>query len=155
MNPQDILKQVRKNIRELGGEDPDKWFYANHFVYARLMLDERKTKTNIKQLLCARGNPCHYCGKDFESRKGIHLHRLDENRGYSDDNCVLMHPDCHEKFHAESPRAQRSGKTRRPFLGKDSNEYRAVKKARSFVSKTSKKYNDKSFLYWWDIWPAL
>ena len=25
--------------------DPDKWWYANRFVFARLMLDERKTKS--------------------------------------------------------------------------------------------------------------
>ncbi len=51
MKPKEILEMAREEIRKTAGNDPDKWFYANRFVFARLQLDERKTKTEIKRLL--------------------------------------------------------------------------------------------------------
>ena len=44
--PRQILEDTRQRIREHAGKDPDKWWYANRFVFARLALDERKTKTS-------------------------------------------------------------------------------------------------------------
>jgi hypothetical protein len=81
MKPEDILEEARRRIRDHAGNDPDKWFYANRYVYARLQLDERKTKTDIKKNLFNANVPCHYCGKPFEKKTGVHLHRLDEERG--------------------------------------------------------------------------
>ena len=134
MKPNDILAHVRKLIEEHAGSNPDRWWYANRFVFARLMLDERKTKTVIKKRLFESNQPCHHCGESFEARKGVHLHRLDGNRGYSDDNCVLMHGDCHEKFHATHQDAE----DRRPA-------------GDAVIVKRSKKYDEMPFVYWWDI----
>ena len=91
MEPREILAHVRSLILEYAGNDPDRWWYGNRFVYARLHLDERKTKTAIKQRLLRPDATCHFCGKPFDSSKGFPLHRLDDTCGYSDANCVLAH----------------------------------------------------------------
>ncbi len=98
MDPREILDETRKAISDCAGNDPDKWFYANRFVFARLQLDERRTKTQVKKDLLAAGKPSHYCREPIDNKVGIHLHRRDGNRGYSADNCVLMHGECHTSF---------------------------------------------------------
>jgi len=135
MEPPEILTTVREAIREHAGGDPDKWFYANRFVFARLQLDERRTKTQIKRELLQADRPCHHCKEPFGQRTGVCLHRLDGDRGYSPDNCVLMHPECHVEHHKHNrcERGDRSDTTS-PVL-----------------EKVSKRYDDKSFIYWWDI----
>jgi len=138
MTPQEILSHVRELIRQHAGDDADKWWYANRFVFARLNLDERKTKTSIKQRLLESARPCHACGESFESRRNIHLHRLDGDRGYSKANCVLMHADCHTKHHAGDRAKEPTPMTHEPVL-----------------TKWSKAYDDKPFTYWWDITPSL
>ena len=146
MNYQEILESVRKEIRVYAGDDPDKLFYANRYVFARLQLDERKTKTKIKKKLFDSNRPCHYCNKSFDSHKGIHLHRLEGSRGYSHDNCALMHSDCHIQYHAENPSSKSSGQSPlHPEAGAD----------QVVLVKKSKRYEDESFLYWWDIAPEF
>jgi len=135
MTPKEILEETRRLIREYAGGDPDKWWYTNRYVFARLHLDERQTKTVIKRRLFVAGATCHLCGKGFDSRRGVHLHRLDGDRGYSEDNCVLMHAQCHQKYHAEGSEKQRR-------LG-----------SKAARAKKSKRYEDKPFIYWWDIAP--
>jgi len=105
MEPQEILTMTREAIREHGGDDPDKWYYPNRFVFARLQLDERRTKIQIKRELLQAGKPCHYCNKPVADRTGVCLHRLDEDRGYSRDNCVLMHSHCHVEHPKQNRRA--------------------------------------------------
>ena len=138
MNPEQILKQVRQLIDGHGGGDPDKWWYANRYVFARLALDERKTKTGIKARLFESASPCHGCGQPFVGRKDVHLHRLDETKAYSDGNCVLMHKGCHEECHRKSARKESAPR--------DTGD--------AVLVKSSKRY-DTSFIYWWDIAPAL
>lgn len=146
MDTQEILDKTRKAITEFAGDDPDRWFYANRFIFARLQLDERKTKTYIKKTLLENNQPCHYCNKHFNKKVGVHLHRLDGERGYSLDNCALMHPECHKRFHAENPRGKRPG---RPPLGQQKES------AAPILEKSSKRYEGKSFIYWWDIPPGF
>ena len=141
MEPKEILEQARTMIRQHAGDDTDKWWYANRFVYARLQGDERKTKVGIKKALIAAKRPCHGCGEGFESTKGIHLHRMDGSRGYTDDNCVLMHGPCHQKWHADHPE-----ETERPGPVSDPSPC---------LTRLSKRHDKKSFLYWWDIPPKL
>jgi len=143
MDPKAILEQTRAFIAEHAAGDPDKWWYANRFIFARLQLDERKTKTDIKKRLLDAGQPCHGCGQPFQSRTGVHLHRLDGDRGYSDGNCVLMHATCHQKLHAEAP-AEASGEDEQ---GSPGGERGMV------LTKWSKSYEDMPFTYWWDIAP--
>ncbi|OHB62154.1 MAG: hypothetical protein A2Y76_00755 [Planctomycetes bacterium RBG_13_60_9] len=147
MELRDILDITRRAIREYAGQDPDKWFYANRFVFARLQLDERRTKVQIKKELldtqptCA----CEGCPLGFDSKRGIHLHRIDSRRGYTRENCVLMHNECHTKYHAEHPvHRQRE----RPFGGR-------ANPPRPILKKISKRYEGASFLYWWDISPGF
>ena len=146
MRPAEILKETRKSIREHAESDPDKWFYANRFVYARLQLDERKTKTGVKKALFDAQVRCHYCGESFKSRTGVHLHRVDEERGYSDTNCTLMHPECHRNYHAENPRTTNRG--REVKISRLENEENAL-------NKFSKRYAGGRFMYWWDFSPTF
>jgi hypothetical protein len=125
-------------ISEHAAGDPDRWWYANRFVFARLMLDERKTKARIKQQLLDANRPCHLCDRPFDSRKNIHLHRLDGSKGYNDGNCVLMHGECHQRLHVGHPAAEESARQWDPV-----------------VTRRSKCYSDQTFLYWWDISPGL
>jgi hypothetical protein len=146
MDPQKILDTVRQTISDYAGNDRDKWFYANRFVFARLQLDERKTKTKIKKKLIESNIPCHYCNKPFEKKTGIHLHRLSNNCGYSSENCVLMHSDCHIKFHAENPKKENYSYSSLP---------NTPDSAFPTLEKESKRYEEKEFIYWWDISPGF
>jgi hypothetical protein len=147
MEPRDILDVTRQAIREYAGRDPDKWFYANRFVFARLQLDERRTKVQIKKDLLDTQPRCAYegCNVAFDGKPGIHLHQIDGTRGYTRENCVLMHNECHTKYHAEHPSGRQRG---RPF-GSRPNPVRPV------LKKVSKPYEGGSFLYWWDISPSF
>jgi hypothetical protein len=135
----ELLEETRERIRTLTNDDPDEWFYANRYVFSRLSLDERKTKTGIKKALA----PCDFCGKVFEIRKDIHIHRRDGERGYSSENCVLMHPECHQKHHKESPKEAwiKSDVTSDGIFSS------------KFRTKRSCYYSDRKFHYWWDISP--
>lgn len=133
-----ILNDVRKAILNYSGNNPDTWFYANRFVFARLQLDERRTKNKIKKKLFQTRPACHYkeCPqKKLESLKGIHLHRQNRNKGYCSKNCVLVHSECHKKIHKE--------------------EGQNISTNKSVVQRKSKKYNNGLFLYWWDLPPNL
>jgi len=61
MTPREILDRTRVLINEYAAGDPDRWWYANRFVFARLQLDERKTKAGIKRELLDSRKPCHSC----------------------------------------------------------------------------------------------
>ncbi len=139
MKPEEILEQTRKLIVEHADGDTDKWWYANRYVFARLGLDERKTKTGIKRELFDANKPCHYCEKPFETRRNVHLHRLDQTKGYSKNNCVLMHAECHQQCHAESKMEESS----------------VLEEKEAVLVKRSRRYDDMPFLYWWDISPSL
>jgi len=139
MEPKEILEHARRLIREHAGDDEDKWWYANRFVFARLQLDERKTKVAIKKELFDAGASCYSCGRPFVKRQGVHLHRLDSKKGYHRGNCVLMHAECHQKWHSE--------------VREDDP---AVTSQESFMTQVrrSKRYDGMPFLYWWDITPS-
>ena len=143
MTPEEILKHVRQLIADHAGGDPDKRFYANRYVFARLQLDERKTKTDIKKRLLDAGQPCPECGLPFKTRKNVCIHRVNDKKGYSDGNCVLMHPDCHERFHSKQ---QADG------LEESDDAGILVKKSKRHENRNL--YGRQS-LYWWDITPNL
>ena len=139
MKPDEILSHVRRLIEEHADGDPDRWWYANRFVFARLMLDERKTKAAIKKRVLSESRPCSFCGEPFVEKKGIHLHRLDQGKGYSRGNCALAHGECHRRHHRTSGSM--------PILS-------AEVDAGGVLTRHSKRY-DGSFLYWWDITPRV
>ncbi len=142
MTPQEILEQTRRLVSEHAAGDPDRWWYANRFVFARLILDERRTKIGIKKGLLGAGGPCHACGQRFESKRNIHLHRLDDARGYSATNCVLMHGECHQRHHAKHEERGSAGES-------------TLAAVQPVICKWSKCYEGKPFTYWWDIAPRL
>ena len=144
MGPEQILNNTRHLIKDEAAGDADRWFYMNRHVFARLALDERKTKTAIKRRLLESNVPCHACRKPFETRIDVHLHRLDRARGYSDDNCVLMHALCHRDYEKHRTEEDLPG-------GKRSK----TPEATPILRRESKAYAQKSFSYWWDIPPAL
>jgi len=137
MTPKEILDTVRRLISEHAAGDADRWWYANRYVFARLQLDERRTKTNIKRQLLDAGGACHSCAKPLEPGQSVHLHRVDASKGYSSKNCALMHDGCHRAHHAKA----------KPDIVR-----RATQEA--VLVKESKKYEGKSFVYWWDIAPS-
>ena len=96
-----ILNNARRAITRAAGDDPDRLFYLRRFVFTRLQLDERGAKTGIKGRLYERDPRCHRCKEKFETQTHVDLHRINGDRGYTDENCVLMHPECHQKHHRE------------------------------------------------------
>jgi len=93
-----ILNHTRMMIREIAKDDEDFEFKLNRWIYARLMLDERKKKTPIKKELWDMGmTSCQECDKDFKTIKGVEIHRKDSSRAYSIDNCELLCKPCHQK----------------------------------------------------------
>jgi len=150
MTHEEILEQARELIRQHSAGDPDRWWYANRFVFARLMLDERKTKAAIKKRLLESAAPCQGCGKPFESPKDIHLHRLDGQKGYSQGNCVLMHPQCHRDLRAGRIAAPNGG-------GQTAQPAGTASKASGPPARTkvSKRYEGKPWVYWWDVSPSM
>lgn len=166
MNPQQILTDVRRMIADCAHSDPDEWWYANRYVFARLMLDERKTKTDIKRELLSARSACALCGKDWDEPGDIHLHRVDDLKGYSIKNCVLTHADCHRKWHRSHPRMARGDAWPRSDRAKGDTTVRKTAAgsrgrrrelrgpADSIVVKHSRVYHG-SFRYWWDITPGL
>ena len=144
MEPKDILDQVRKFIEKYAGNDPDKWWYVNRYVFDRLMLDEGRTKAGVKKRLFDSSPCCHYCHEPFESIKGVYIHRVNDGRGYSDENCVLMHGKCHEQYHSENFEKE---------TPRNKKEEKMVANGQTVLITRSKFYDDMPFTYWWDISP--
>jgi hypothetical protein len=92
-----ILKHARSVINAECGEEQDFRFKVNRWVYSRLQQDEIRVKRPIKKHLWNSGiRSCQGCGKDFDSLKGVEIHRKDSRRNYSKDNCLLLCRPCQE-----------------------------------------------------------
>jgi hypothetical protein len=96
-----ILQDVRQKIKAAAGSDPDRWFYLNRYVFARLQLDGRAQNEMIRNGLFQNSPYCHHCENELLEIRGIELHRLESDRGYSVENCVLIHRECHQKLHQD------------------------------------------------------
>lgn len=95
----ELLKHIRFVIHEAAQGDTTFEFKLRRWIYARLQLDERKTKNSIKQKLWDSGKTkCQHCKKKFSSLKGIELHRINSSLEYSVENCELIHKHCHQKI---------------------------------------------------------
>jgi hypothetical protein len=97
-----VLKWAQRKIKDAARDDEDKWFLINRWVYARLQKDERSMKKPIKNKLFTENPKCNRCKKKFNTIRDVHLHRNEKNKGYSEDNCVLLCKDCHDKVHKEN-----------------------------------------------------
>jgi hypothetical protein len=94
-----ILNNARFVISLAAGDDIDKRFKLNRWVFSRLMQDEIRVKRPIKQRLWDSGmHTCQACGEKFASLKGVEIHRKDESLGYSEANCELLCRECHQEL---------------------------------------------------------
>ena len=94
-----ILDNVRLVISLAAGDDIDKRFKLNRWVFSRLMQDEIRVKRPIKRRLWDSGmHTCQACGEAFASLKGVEIHRRDESQGYSEVNCELLCRECHQEL---------------------------------------------------------
>lgn len=91
-----LYEEIKERIRR-ESKNEDEWFYLNRFVYSRLQLDGRPPP-KLKNKLFKETPICYVCKKKFESKKGVEIHRLNGEKGYSENNCVLVHKECHEKL---------------------------------------------------------
>lgn len=93
-----ILNHVRMKVKEFAKDDEDFEFKLNRWVYARLQQDEIAKKRPIKQELWDLGmRSCHDCNKEFQTLKGVEIHRKDTSKAYSKNNCELLCRPCHQK----------------------------------------------------------
>jgi len=94
-----LLSHIRFVIALAAGDDLDKRFKLNRWVFSRLLQDEIRTKRPIKrQFWDDDMRACQACGQAFESLKGVELHRKDPSRAYSADNCELLCRECHQEL---------------------------------------------------------
>jgi len=74
-------------------------FKLNRWVYTRLHQKEIQSKRPIKKQLWESGNKqCAKCGEPFNTKKNIEIHRVNPDKIYSIENCVLVCKACHEKM---------------------------------------------------------
>jgi hypothetical protein len=93
-----ILDHIRFVIGLAAGGDQVLRFKINRWIFARLLQDEIRVKRPIKKALWDSGmTGCQICGKEFDSLKGVEIHRKDSTQGYSVDNCLLACRECHQE----------------------------------------------------------
>jgi 5-methylcytosine-specific restriction endonuclease McrA len=94
----EILNHARFVIGVAAGNDAQMRFKLNRWVYARLQQEEIREKRPIKQALWDSGiRVCQRCRRKFESIKGVEIHRKDNRKIYSVENCQLLCRECHQK----------------------------------------------------------
>lgn len=96
----EILKHINFILDISAKNNSDLRFKLNRWVYSRLMQSEIKIKRPIKKQLWESGiKSCQApnCGKIFTTIKNIEIHRKDNSKGYSVENCILVCRECHEK----------------------------------------------------------
>lgn len=99
-----ILDNARFVISLAAGDDIDKRFKLNRWVFSRLLQDEIRVKRPIKRKLwdsavrTGQAPACAACREKFESLKGVEIHRKDESKGYSEANCELLCRECHQEL---------------------------------------------------------
>ena len=98
-----ILSYVKDCLRRRTNSY-DEEFHVNRFIFSRLKKIENERKNKIKSKLYEKNAKCHYCKKEFTSKKDIEAHRLHDNRGYHEDNCVLVCRVCHQNEHKKQNR---------------------------------------------------
>ncbi|WP_213805201.1 hypothetical protein [Granulicella sp. dw_53] len=100
-----ILEQVRTQLNQIAGEDPDLRFQLRRYILKRLEFDERGTPTQRRKLKelkrkFQRGL-CFQCATPLPV-KGAELHRLLAIEGYTEANTQLLCRSCHEKAQQET-----------------------------------------------------
>lgn len=95
-----ILNHINFVLDISAKNNSDFRFKINRWVYSRLLQAEIRTKRPIKKQLWNSGmKSCQVsgCGKQFNTLKNVEIHRKNNSKGYSVENCILVCRDCHEK----------------------------------------------------------
>ena len=97
----EILNHANSIMDISSGDDADLRFRINRWVYSRLQRSEIMAKRPIKEKLWESGmRTCQApkCNKVFESLRDVEIHRVDQQRRYSMENCILMCRECHREL---------------------------------------------------------
>jgi hypothetical protein len=93
-----LLNHVRTMMKDVADTDEVLYFKLNRWIYSRLLQDEISKKRPIKKALWDSGmRSCQKCGKQFESIKGVEIHRINNAEIYSVKNCILLCRPCHQQ----------------------------------------------------------
>jgi hypothetical protein len=98
-----ILERVRADLTSLSNGDPKTLHHARRYLMKRLEFDERSKPSDRKDvkliLMAKQQGKCSICGEPLPA-KGSELDRSDPVLGYTEENCKLVHHECHRKAQA-------------------------------------------------------
>jgi len=94
-----ILEATRQMIQKAAKGNEEVGFRIRRYVRTRLEHDERgkplqRKLMKLKKFAEQRGL-CAVCGKPMTLEEEPHLHRIVSSRGYTAENTVLLHYQCH------------------------------------------------------------
>jgi hypothetical protein len=94
-----LLNHINFVLDTVSADDQTLRFKLNRWIYTRLHQKEIQFKRPIKKELWISGNKqCSECRKEFKTMKNVEIHRKDQDKIYSIENCVLVCKECHEKI---------------------------------------------------------
>lgn len=98
-----VLDNVRYELRLVANGDAKTLHHARRYLMKRLESDERSTpaeRNKVKLTLMAKQlGRCPLCGEPLPPRDA-ELDRTDPVLGYTEENCTLVHHQCHRKSQA-------------------------------------------------------
>ncbi len=98
-----ILDRVRSELAALAGDEAKVLRHARRYLMKRLEFDERSRPSDRKDvkltLMAKQQGKCAICGDPLPA-KDSELDRHDPVLGYIEENCRLVHHDCHRKAQA-------------------------------------------------------
>jgi hypothetical protein len=96
----ELLDRVRTDLDYLFSRDPKTLHHARRYLMKRLEFDERSRPSDRKDvkltLMAKQQGKCAICGEPLPA-KGSELDRSDPVLGYTEENCKLVHHECHRK----------------------------------------------------------
>lgn len=99
-----LLNDIRQRIKDLSGHDPEIEFAYRRRIYKQLEYDERsktqKRKALQKKKWKRQDMLCGICNKPLPLEDS-ELDRLKAIDGYTEENVLLVHQDCHRKDQKE------------------------------------------------------
>jgi len=98
-----LLETIRGELSTIANGDVKVLHHSRRYLQKRLEFEERDTpahRNKLKLTLVAKQQgKCARCGEPLPPRDS-ELDRADPILGYSEENCTLIHHDCHRKAQA-------------------------------------------------------
>jgi hypothetical protein len=98
-----LVERVCAELEHIAAGDQETLFHARRYVQKRLEFGERSTPAKRKKLkltlMARQQGKCAECGEPLPSRYS-ELDRQSALLGYAEENCRLVHHDCHRKEQA-------------------------------------------------------